>query len=134
MASTEASAQAGTQAGSQTGPKTVTGSRHLVPALWTALALLLGLEAYLALIACGVSIFGFQARPCPAPAPEQAAPASDFDGLLRRIGQAEAQLAARPACRAENPAPLQIPAELRQPPAVDPAIQGNRPVAPPALR
>jgi hypothetical protein len=134
MASTEASAQAGiqagtrasSQAGTQIGNQAGAGARFLVPALWTVMALLLGLEAYLALIACGVSILGFQTRNCPAPAPERAAPAADFDDLLRRIGEAEEQLAARPACRADNPAPLRIPAELRQPPA-DPSTPGEPP-------
>jgi hypothetical protein len=124
MASSQASAQAGTPVSVQSR----TGTRFLVPALWTALALLLGLEAYLALIACGVSILGFQARNCPAPAAERAAPAADFDDLLRRIGEAEGQLAARPACRADNPAPLQIPVELRQPPASTDPVRPDPPV------
>jgi hypothetical protein len=97
------------------------------------LALFLGLEAYLALIACGVSILGFQTLNCPASAPEPPAPAADFDDLMRRIGEAEGQLAARPACRADNLAPLQIPAELRQPPAsADPQRQDNPPATPSA--
>jgi hypothetical protein len=131
MASSQASAQTGTPAA---GIQARTGTRFLVPALWTALALLLGIEAYLALIACGVSISGFQTLNCPAPAPERAARVADFDDLLRRIGEAEGQLAARPSCRADNPAPLQIPAELRQPPAsADPPTQDNPPApgAPP---
>jgi hypothetical protein len=128
MASSQASAPARPPASVQTRP----GTRFLVPALWIALALLLGLEAYLALVACGVSILGFQTLNCPAPAPERAAPAADFDDLLRRIGEAEGQLAERPACRADNPAPLQIPAELRQPASADPARQDNPPATPSA--
>jgi hypothetical protein len=128
-----ANSQASTQTGTRASVQARAGTRFLVPALWTALALLLGLEAYLALIACGVSILGFQTWNCPAPAPERPAPAADFDDLLRRIGEAEGQLSARPACRADNPAPLQIPAELRQPPAsTDPPRQDNPPAAPSA--
>jgi hypothetical protein len=88
-------------------------ARHLAVALWTALALLLAVEAYTALVACGVSLFGFQAHNCPAPAPERAPPSADFDDLLRRIGDAEARLAER--CRGDL-VPLQIP----EPPPADP--------------
>jgi hypothetical protein len=105
--------------------------RYLAAALWTALAVLLGVEAYMALIACGVSLFGFQAQNCPAPAPERAAPAEGFDDLLRRIGDAQARLAERPACRAGELAPLQIPAQLLDPPAT-PVRPGNRPDSPPS--
>jgi hypothetical protein len=126
-----ARSQASTQTGTRASVQARTGARLLVPALWAALALLLGLEAYLALVACGVSILGFQTLNCPAPAPERAAPAADFDDLLRRIGEAEGQLAARPACRAGSLAPLQIPAELRQPPApTDPPRHDDPPATP----
>jgi hypothetical protein len=94
-------------------------SRHVAAALWTVLALLLGIEAYIALIACGVSLFGFQAHHCPAPAPERASPSEGFDDLLRRIGDAQARLAERPACRAGDLTPLQIPAQLRDPPPAE---------------
>jgi hypothetical protein len=88
-------------------------TRFLVPALWIALALLLGVEAYLALIACGASMFGFQFLYCPPPVAQRAAPSADLADLQRSIAQAEARLA-EPACRAGNPAPpLQIPAQLQ---------------------
>jgi Mg-chelatase subunit ChlD len=104
--------------------------RLLAPALWTALALFLGIEAYLALIACGVSIFSYQLRNCPAPVPEQAAPAASLDDILRRIRQAEARLTERPACRAGDATPLQVPAELRQAPGTGPAAAPPSPDAP----
>jgi hypothetical protein len=89
-------------------------TRFLVPALWIALTLLLGVEAYLALIACGASLFGFQFLYCPAPVAARTAPSADLAELQRSIAAAEARLAERPVCRAGNPAPpLQIPAQLQ---------------------
>jgi hypothetical protein len=125
------STQAGIQASTRTGTRT--RSRFLIPALWAALALLLGLEAYLALIACGVSIFGLQTRNCPAPATERAAPTADFDDLLRRIREAEARLAEGPACPAGDLAPLQIPPQLRDPPPDNPPPGVRQGAASPAL-
>lgn len=92
-------------------------ARSLVLLLWAALALLIGTEAYLALIACGVRIFGFQVLNCPQPAPERAAPAADLTDLMRRVAEAEGRLAERPACRAENLAPLAPPVQPAPPPA-----------------